>query len=89
MRKGTIINSRAQITILSDWPVEQPRNWVRLVNTVMTKKEIEGLQLCMARNRPYGAEQWQTQVAKRLGLSHTLRNEGRPKAAGSVPIRKN
>jgi len=32
------------------------------------------------RNRPYGSEVWQRQQADRLGLLHTLRGEGRPKA---------
>jgi len=65
--------------ILSDWPLERPRNWVAIVNEVMSEREVEKLRACIARNRPYGGEQWQDDVAKRLGLSHTLRNEGRPR----------
>ena len=65
--------------ILSDWPLERPRDWVRLVNEVMNERELEKLRACIARNRPYGGEQWQADVATRLGLCHTLRNEGRPR----------
>jgi putative transposase len=65
--------------ILSDWPLERPRNWVALVNEPMTEKEVEGVQVCIARNRPYGDDRWQQSQALRLGLAHTLRNEGRPK----------
>ncbi len=65
--------------ILSDWPLERPRDWVRLVNEVMNERELEKLRACIARNRPYGGEQWQDDVATRLGLCHTLRNEGRPR----------
>ena len=65
--------------MLSDWPVERPRNWLALVNKAMTDKEAEGIQTCIARNRPYGDAQWQVEQARRLGLMHTLRSEGRPK----------
>jgi putative transposase len=67
-------------SILSDWPLERPRNWVALVNEPLTEKEAERFQLCIARNRPFGGEAWQQQQARQLGLLHTLRNEGRPKA---------
>jgi len=60
--------------------IGRPRNWVRLVNEPVTDKEVEGVRTCIARNRPFGSEAWQKQQAKRLGLLHTLRREGRPKA---------
>jgi putative transposase len=66
--------------VLSDWPMERPRNWVAWVNEPMTEKEAEAIQICLARNRPYGDERWQEFQAKRLGLLHSLRNEGRPSA---------
>ncbi len=67
--------------MLSDWPAERPRKWVALVNEPMTEKEVEAIQVCLARNRPYGDARWQEIQAKRLGLLHTLRNEGRPRSA--------
>jgi putative transposase len=69
--------------ILNDWPVDRPRNWVASVNEPMTEEEAEAVQTCIARNRPYGDARWQEAQAKRLGLMHTLRNEGRPKAIRS------
>jgi putative transposase len=69
--------------LLSDWPVARPRGWVTLVNEPLTEAEAEAVETCMARNRPYGDECWQEVQAKRLGLMHTLRNEGRPKAVQS------
>ncbi len=69
--------------ILSDWPLERPRDWMRLVNEVMSESELEKLRGCIARNRPYGGEFWQADVARKLGLSPTLPNEGRPKGKGS------
>ena len=64
--------------LLSDWPVLRPKDWTRFVNRPITKREIEAFQTC-TRNRPYGNESWQSEQAKRLGLSHTMRREGRPR----------
>ena len=65
--------------LLSDWPVQRPKDWARLVNRPMTKQEAEAIQTCVARNRPYGNENWQNKQVKHLGLSHTMRREGRPR----------
>jgi putative transposase len=75
--------------ILSDWPMERPRNWTALVNEPMTEKEVEGIRISIARNRPYGDEHWQDNQAERLGLSHTLRREGRPNAIRGIRHGKN
>jgi len=66
-------------TLLSDWPVDRPRNWVKLVNEPMTPAETAALRTSIERNRPFGSETWQTRTAGKLGLMHTLRPEGRPK----------
>ena len=66
--------------MLSAWPLDRPRDWVALVNEPMTEKEAEAVGVCLARSRPFGDERWQEVQAKRLGLTHTLRSEGRPKA---------
>ena len=58
--------------ILNDWPTPRPQDWVRLVNEPMTEKEAEAMRTRIARNRPFGSEQWQSVQAKRLGLLHTL-----------------
>jgi putative transposase len=76
-------------SLLSDWPVERPRQWVKLVNDLLTEKEAECIRTCIARNRPYGNEEWQEQQAKQLGLLHTLRREGRPKTLKEAPHPKN
>jgi len=41
--------------------------------------EARSVRLCIARNRPFGGEVWPQQMAARLGLTHTLRPEGRPR----------
>ncbi len=65
--------------LLSDWPVERPRDWLRQVNAAMTAKELERVRTCVVRNRPFGGENWQQRMVTRLGLEHTLRSEGRPR----------
>jgi putative transposase len=69
--------------MLSDWPMERPAHWVRLVNEALTEKEAEAIHVSLARNRPYGDEEWQEKQVKRLGLLHTMRPEGRPKGRKS------
>ena len=60
--------------------IERPADWVSLASAPMTEREAEAVRTCITRNRPYGDEEWQRRQAKRLGLSHTLRCEGRPRA---------
>jgi putative transposase len=66
---------------LTDWPVEQPRNWVWRVNQPETEAELEALRVCAQRGRPFGSEQWVLRTAKRLQLESTLRPRGRPKGS--------
>ena len=70
--------------ILSPWPAERPSHWVRLVNARLTDKEVERIRTSVAGNRPFGNEKWQSEQAKRPGLLHTLRGQGRPKATEAV-----
>jgi len=67
--------------LMSDWPVDRPRNWVAAVNQPLSAKEREKIQTCVTRNRPFGSDTWQTRTANRLGLTASLRPEGRPKKA--------
>ena len=60
---GTAQGREELRAILSDWPLERPRDWVRLVNEVMNERELEKLRACIARNRPV----WRRAVARRCG----------------------
>jgi putative transposase len=64
--------------LLSDWPVDRPRNWAGLVNEPLTAKELERLELSEERNRPFGDDRWVMRTVGRLHLEHTIRPEGRP-----------
>ena len=68
-------------TWLSDWPVEQPRDWVARVNRPDRASELEALQLSVQRGRPFGEEAWVRRLARRFVMESTLRTRGRPRAA--------
>ena len=68
--------------LLSDWPVDRPRNWVWRVNQAETAAELESLRRSVNRGRPFGSAAWTSRTAKRLGLEWTLRERGRPKKKG-------
>ncbi len=65
--------------LLSEWPVERPKNWLSSVNRAMPANECERIRTCIERGRPFGNEQWQVRTANRLGLTSSLRSEGRPR----------
>jgi putative transposase len=67
-------------TLLSNWPIRQPNNWIDVVNRPQTAAEERAVQLSITRSRPYGSAGWQRSVARRLGLLSTLRPPGRPKS---------
>jgi putative transposase len=67
-----------QRALLSKWPVACPRNWIETVNTAMTAKELDRIQLTLNRSQPFGDDAWTAKTVKKLGLQHTIRREGRP-----------
>ena len=54
-------------------------HWVKVVNELMSVKEHEAFQTCVAGMSPYGSEAWQMAAAGRPGVMQTMRPEGRPK----------
>jgi len=67
------------VEFLSEWPVERPRGWVKMVNGPDKAAELEALRCSAQRGRPFGGEAWVVRMAKRLRLESTLRPRGRPK----------
>ena len=65
--------------LLHAWPLDEPRDWVDLVNAAQTKAEVEAIRRAVVRGCPFGPESWQKRMAKRLGLEYTLRPRGRPR----------
>ncbi|MGA2231754.1 MAG: transposase, partial [Tepidisphaeraceae bacterium] len=75
MRRGKLATA-----LLSEWPVDRPRNWSKLLEEKMPDQDLDGVQTSVKRGRPYGSDDWTRQTAERLGLTFTLRPRGRPKA---------
>lgn len=69
----------ADVPLLTEWPVQRPRHWRRLVNLPQTAKELERIRLSIKRGRPFGRETWQQRTATALDLESTLRPRGRPR----------
>lgn len=56
----------------------KPHDWLDRVNEPLSKQEREALQTSVIRGRPFGQADWVADTAKRLNLTHTLRDPGRP-----------
>jgi putative transposase len=67
--------------ILADWLIERPINGIERVNTPLSVGELKRLRSSVARGRTFGDDGWVERAARRLGLEHTLRPEGRPPQA--------
>jgi putative transposase len=65
--------------VLSDWPVDRPRDWIWHVNEPITTREMQRLKPSLDRGRPFGEDRWLDRTVQRLHLEHTIRKEGRPK----------
>lgn len=61
------------------WPVDPPRNWLRIVNQPQNEPELAAIRLAVQRNSPFGSPNWTTRAAARLGLQSTLHPLGRPR----------
>ena len=66
---------------LSPWPVDRPANWAESVNVAQSAEELESLRRCVNRGRPFGDSLWRGRLVARLGLEHTIRPRGRPRAS--------
>lgn len=64
---------------LTQWPVERPRQWKRLVNSAQTDDELSAIRKAIQRGCPLGSGDWVGKTAERLDLESTLRPRGRPR----------
>ena len=63
--------------MLSDWPIDVPRDWLSRVNRPQTAAEEEAIRRSIARGNPLGDEAWVRRTAARYDLASTLRPRGR------------
>jgi putative transposase len=74
--------TRAQVADmppLVDGPLALPGDWLSVVNSDHSKDELDAIRQCVVRGRPFGTDEWTSQVAARLRLGSTLRPPGRPR----------
>jgi len=64
--------------LLTEPPIELPRDWTDLVNSPQTSCELKALRTCVNRQRPFGNDAWVGRTAVDLGLQSSLRRVGRP-----------
>ena len=69
---------RKRIELLSDWPLERPRNWAGMVNEPLGKAELDAVRNSAQRGRPFGDADWAATIARRLRIQFTLNPRGRP-----------
>jgi putative transposase len=73
------LDKRLGAALLSRWPVDRPKNWWRLVDQPMEKRELDMLSTSLKRARPFGSDRWIAKIAEQTGAQHTLRPIGRPR----------
>ena len=54
--------------LLSEWPVPRFREWVAHVNRPQTEVEVQAIQRCIRRSRPFGGEQWTVRIVPDCGF---------------------
>jgi putative transposase len=65
--------------MLSPWPIDLPKDWLRRVNRAESRRDLEVVRRCVNRGQPFGQEDWVRQVTKKFGLDATFRPQGRPR----------
>jgi putative transposase len=63
---------------LSPWPVDQPTDWLALLNRPQPRDQEEALRQSIRKGRPFGSETYQQWTSQALGLSSAFRNPARP-----------
>ena len=65
--------------ILSQWPMERPKDWIEFVNDSERESELEDLRSSAQRGCPFGREDWMVKIAKQLRLESTMNARSCPK----------
>jgi len=56
-----------------------PEDWTAYVDMLLTAGELEKLQKSVNRQTPFGKEDWQHELCRKMGMESTLRPVGWPK----------
>jgi len=71
--------SESQGKFLSEWPCEEPEDYLSWLNESQPREEIENIRYAARKSRPYGSATWTAKMIERFGLESTQRNPGRPR----------
>lgn len=68
--------------ILSEWPIDIPKNYISFLNTPQTEEEQNSIENSIKRNSPFGETDWTQTIIKKFKLQSTIKPIGRPKKGG-------
>ena len=65
--------------LLAPWPIDIPKDYLKFVNQLLPKTNLDSIRRSVVRGNPLGSEVWVQQAVRKHGLDYTLRSPGRPK----------
>jgi len=68
-----------QKKILYPWIIDVSDNYIKEVNTLPAKKELNEVRKSVLKGTPLGSERWRRKLISKMNLAHTTRGVGRPK----------
>lgn len=71
-----------QKKLLSIWPVEVPKDYLKWLNQPQTENEEKVIEQSIERGAPYGDDNWTERLIKKFKLKATITPRGRPKKGG-------
>ncbi len=74
-----LYGSNQERKLLSDWPISEPKDYLPFINIPQSKEEEEIIRLSVVRGKPFGSDNWSTNIIKKFGLESSLRPKGRPR----------
>jgi REP-associated tyrosine transposase len=71
-------HGRQKPSLLAEWPVSRPADWVSQVNVPQTDAELQAFRRAMQDETPFGEDDWRREVQEILEMS-PRRRRGRPR----------
>lgn len=71
-----------QKKMLSSWPIEIPKNYIKYLNEVQTDEELNTIRKSINKNIPFGGNMWVGKMVDKFKIGQSLRSVGRPKRNG-------
>ena len=76
--------SRKEQSLLSDPPIDLPRNYRAWVNESEKEDDLANIRISIINGKPLGTMTWVERIVERFGLEATLRGRGRPTGSGKT-----